>query len=194
MASLLDGLLQQLGGDTMRQMSQQLGTDDATTQKAVGAALPALVGALARNAQSPDGAASLAGALDRDHDGSVLNDLPALLGSGGGGAGAGILGHILGGKQSAVAGGIGAATGLDAAKSGQLLSMLAPIVMGALGQAKRTNGLDAGGLASMLGAERSAMSAQGGGALGSLMNLIDRDNDGSVVDDIGGMLGKMMGR
>lgn len=194
MASLLDGLLQQLGGDTMRQLSQQLGTDDATTQKAVGAALPALVGALARNAQSPDGAASLAGALDRDHDGSVLNDLPALLGSGGGGAGASILGHILGGKQSAVAGGIGAATGLDAARSGQLLSMLAPIVMGALGQAKRTNGLDAGGLASMLGAERSAISGQGGGALGSLMNLIDRDNDGSVVDDIGGMLGKMMGR
>lgn len=194
MASLLDGLLQQLGGDTMRQLSQQLGTDDTTTQKAVGAALPALVGALARNAQSPDGAASLAGALDRDHDGSVLNDLPALLGAGGGGAGASILGHILGGKQSAVAGGIGAATGLDAAKSGQLLSMLAPIVMGALGQAKRTNGLDAGGLASMLGAERSAISGQGGGALGSLMNLIDRDNDGSVVDDIGGMLGKMMGR
>lgn len=194
MASLLDGLLQQLGGDTMRQMSQQLGTDDATTQKAVGAALPALVGALARNAQSPDGAASLAGALDRDHDGSVLNDLPALLGAGGGGAGASILGHVLGGKQSAVAGGIGAATGLDAAKSGQLLSMLAPIVMGALGQAKRTNGLDAGGLASMLGAERSAISGQGGGALGSLMSLIDRDNDGSVVDDIGGMLGKMMGR
>lgn len=194
MASLLDGLMQQLGGDTMRQMSQHLGTDDATTQKAVGAALPALVGALARNAQSPDGAASLAGALDRDHDGSVLNDLPALLGSGGGGASASILGHILGGKQSAVAGGIGAATGLDAAKSGQLLSMLAPIVMAALGQAKRTNGLDAGGLASMLGAERSAMSGQGGGALGSLMNLIDRDNDGSVVDDIGGMLGKMMGR
>lgn len=193
MASLLDGLLQQLGGDTMRQLSQQLGTDDTTTQKAVGAALPALVGALARNAQSPDGAASLAGALDRDHDGSVLNDLPALLGAGGG-AGASILGHILGGKQSAVAGGIGAATGLDAAKSGQLLSMLAPIVMGALGQAKRTNGLDAGGLASMLGAERSAISGQGGGALGSLMNLIDRDNDGSVVDDIGGMLGKMMGR
>lgn len=194
MASLLDGLLQQFGGDTMRQLSQQLGTDDTTTQKAVGAALPALVGALARNAQSPDGAASLAGALDRDHDGSVLNDLPALLGAGGGGAGASILGHILGGKQSAVAGGIGAATGLDAAKSGQLLSMLAPIVMGALGQAKRTNGLDAGGLASMLGAERSAISGQGGGALGSLMNLIDRDNDGSVVDDIGGMLGKMMGR
>lgn len=193
MSSLLNGLMQQLGGDTVRQMSQQLGTDDATTQKAIGAALPALVGALARNAQSPAGAASLAGALDRDHDGSILNDLPALL-NGGGGAGASILGHILGGKQGAVAGGLGAATGLDSAKSGQLLGMLAPIVMAALGQAKRTNGLDAGGLAAMLGQERAAIPGQAGGALGGLMSLIDRDGDGSVVDDLGGMLGKMMGR
>lgn len=193
MASLLDGLMQQMGGDTLRQISQHLGTDDATTQKAVGAALPALVGALARNSQSADGAAALAGALDRDHDGSALNDLPALLG-GGGGAGAGILKHILGGKQGAVAGGIGAAAGLDPAKSGQLLSMLAPIVMGALGSAKKRGGLDAGGLAAMLGQERANLGAQGGGALGGLMQLIDRDGDGSVVDDIGGMLGKMMGR
>ena len=72
--------------------------------------------------------------------------------------------------------------------------MLAPIVMAALGQAKRTNGLDAGGLAAMLGQERAAIPGQAGGALGGLMSLIDRDGDGSVVDDLGGMLGKMMGR
>lgn len=72
--------------------------------------------------------------------------------------------------------------------------MLAPIVMGALGSAKRSNGLDAGGVAAMLGQEKSAISGLGGGALGSLMQLIDRDKDGSVVDDLTGMLGKMMGR
>ena len=71
MASLLDGLMQQLGGDTMRQLSQQLGADESTTTPAVGAALPVLVGALAKNASSTDGAAALAGALDKDHDGSV---------------------------------------------------------------------------------------------------------------------------
>ena len=60
--------------------------------------------------------------------------------------------------------------GLDAAKSGQLLSMLAPILMGALGQAKRTNGLDAGGLASML----------------------DMNGDGNPLDDILKMAGKLM--
>ncbi len=194
MASLLEGLMQQMGGDTMRQLSQQLGSDSATTTTAVGAALPALLSALARNAQTPDGAGALASALDKDHDGSVLNDLPAMLGAGGTGGGASILKHVFGGKQDVVAQGVGASAGMGSDQAKQLLAMLAPVVMGMLGSAKRSQGLDAGGLASMLGNERSAMGQQGGGALGSLMQLIDRDGDGSVADDIGGMLGKMMGR
>ncbi len=81
MSSLLDGLMQQLGGDTMQQLSNQLGTDHSTTASAVSAALPALVAALARNAQTPEGAGALATALDKDHDGSILSDLPGLLGA-----------------------------------------------------------------------------------------------------------------
>lgn len=191
MASLLDGLMQQMGGDTIHQLSQKLGTDDATTQQAVGAALPALLSALARNAQSPDGAASLAGALDRDHDGSLLGNLPALLGAGGG---AGILKHVFGGKQGTIEQGLGAATGLSGSQSSQLLAMLAPIVMSVLGSAKKSGGLDAGGLAEMLGQERTAIGGAATGGLGSLMKMIDQDGDGSVIDDLGGMLGKMMGR
>jgi len=187
MASLLDGLMQQLGGDTMRQLSTQLGADPATTQKAVSAALPTLLGALAKNAQSPEGAAALAGAIDRDHDGSALQNIAATLGGGGG---AGILKHVLGGRQEAVQQGVGAAAGLSGPQAGQLLAMLAPIVMGALGSAKRSGGLDAGGLAAMLGQERASM----GGGPGGLLQLLDRDGDGSVMDDLGGMLGKMMGR
>jgi hypothetical protein len=191
MPSLLDGLMQQLGGDTVRQLSTQLGADPATTQKAMGAALPAILGALARNAQSADGAASLAGALERDHDGSALQDITSTLGAGGG---AGILKHVFGGRQGAVEQGVGAATGLSGPQAGQLLAMLAPIVMGALGSAKRSGGLDAGGLAAMLGQERAAIGGGTGGGLGGLMKLIDQDGDGSVIDDLGGMLGKMMGR
>ena len=50
--SLLDMLQQRLGGDAVSQISQQLGTDPGTTQTAIAAALPMLVGALARNAQA----------------------------------------------------------------------------------------------------------------------------------------------
>ena len=73
---------------------------------------------------------------------------------------------------------------------------LAPgtLVMAALGSAKRSKGLDAGGLATMLGEERTAIGAKSGGGLGSLLQLIDADKDGSVIDDVGGMLGRMFGR
>lgn len=189
MSSLLDGLMQQLGGDTLRQLGTRIGADPASTQQAVSAALPALLGALARNAQTPDGAAALAGALERDHDGSALQDIAATLG---GGSGAGILKHVFGGRQEAVQQGVGAATGLSGSQAGQLLTMLAPLVMGALGSAKRARGLDAGGLAAMLGQERASLGS--GGGLGGLLQLIDRDGDGSVVDDLGGMLGRMLGR
>lgn len=193
MASILDTITQQLGGDTVRQVSQQLGTDEATAGSAISAALPVLMAALARNASNPGGADALAGALDRDHDGSALNDLTGTLSRGQGGIGDKILGHVLGNRRGAVEEGLGQATGLGAGGSGKLLAMLAPIIMGALGRAKREQGLDAGGIGSMLGAERSRIGAAAPAGVGGLLQFLDADKDGSVMDDVTGMLGKFMG-
>jgi hypothetical protein len=52
----------------MAQLSSQLGTDGRSTQNAVQAALPLLLGALA----------SL---LDKDDDGTIVDDLGGMLGS-----------------------------------------------------------------------------------------------------------------
>jgi len=194
MSGLLDGLMQQLDQGTMQQVSSELGTDQATASSAVATALPLLVAALARNASNPDGATALAGALDRDHDGTGLGDLTSLLSGAQGGVGQKMLGHILGGGQPAVAQSLGAATGLDSAKTTKLLMMLAPLVLAYPGRAKKEKGLDAGGLGTMLGGERDRLQAQGGGALGGLLSMLDRDKDGSVVDDVGGMVGKMFNR
>jgi hypothetical protein len=192
MPSLVETLMQQLGGDTLRGMSQQLGTDESTTRNAVGAALPVLVGAIARNASSEGGATSLANALER-HDGSILGNVSGSLG-GLEGMGGGILKHVLGRSSSTVAAGVGQASGLNTSQAGSLMAMLAPLVMGALGRAQRSQGLDPGGLAAMLGQERAHIQQQSGGALGGLMGMLDADHDGSVVDDIGGMVGKMFNR
>jgi hypothetical protein len=191
--SILDMLQQRLGGDAVNQISRQLGTDPSTAQTAIAAALPMLVGALARNAQDPDKAGALANALGR-HDGSVLNDLGGYLGRGDISDGSGILGHVLGGRQETVQTGLGQATGLDPAKAGTLLAMLAPLVMGALGKAQREKGLDTGGLAGMLGGEQQRAADAAPGIMGMLGSLLDRDRDGSVLDDIGGMIGKQFGR
>ena len=188
--SLLDMLQQRLGGDAVNQISRQLGTDPASTRTAIAAALPMLVGALARNAQDPGKAGALANALGR-HDGSVLDDVTGYLGRGDTGDGDGILGHVLGGKKETVQTGLGRAAGLDPAKAGMLLSMLAPLVMGALGKVQREKGLDTGGLAGMLGSEQQRATDAAPGVMGMLTSFLDRDHDGSVLDDIGGMLGKL---
>jgi hypothetical protein len=118
---------QALGGDTIGRMSKALGADESTTGNAVQAALPMLLGALAHNSSTPSGASSLMGALDRDHDGSVLDDVAGFLGGGSSGGGQGILGHIFGNKLGAVQNGLGQAAGLDAGSAGSLLTMLAQL-------------------------------------------------------------------
>ena len=199
-ASLVDDLMAQLQGAPLQQMAQQLGTSPAQAQDAVGAALPLLLGALGRNAAQPQGAMDLASALQRNHSGGA--DLGGLLGSllgggaGGGGGpqdGAAILGHIFGGNQQRAEAGLGQATGLGA-NAGQLLQMLAPIVMSFLAQRMQSGGMDAGGLGQVLGQERARVQQQGGLGGGLLGSLLDQDGDGQVgLGDLlkigGGLLG-----
>lgn len=197
MPSLLEMLGQQLGGDTITQLSGQLGADEGSVGNAVSAALPLLLGALARNSANPNGAAALSSALARDHDGSILDDPSAFLGSGDTAAGESILGHIFGGRSDAVTAGLSQATGLDHSSVGGLLAILAPLVMGALGRAQREQGLDANGLSVLLGKEHAQMEQVAGPGLGGLTQLLDANADGQILDDVvrigAGLLGKFFG-
>jgi len=193
---LIDLVNERLDDQAVSQLSQQLGVDPNTTRQAVPAALTALLGGLSHNAAQPAGAQQLLGALEKDHDGSVLDNLGGLLGGGGaqlGQQGAGILGHIFGNRQPAVATKVGRASGLDAATAGRLLMMLAPLVLGALGRAQRQRGLDSGGLSDVLGRERQRVE-QTNPQHGGLLNvLLDRDGDGNIMDDLAGMAGGLLG-
>ena len=154
MTSLIEAVRQQLGADSIQQLSQTLGADPAATSKAVSIALPALLGGLAQNASQPQGAAALDTALNA-HDGSILNGLGGLLGGGAGsGIGGAILGHIFGSKREPVEQGVGKASGLDPAQVAQLMAMLAPIIMGVLGKMKREKGVDANALPDVLNTGR----------------------------------------
>ena len=192
--SLLELLQQQLGGQAVNNISQKLGVDRGTTGNAIDAALPLLLSAVARNASNPDQAQSLERAVSQDHDGSILNDVPGFINRAESGPGAGILGHVLGDRQQTVQNGLSRATGLDAGKTAQLLMMLAPLVMGALGRAKQERNLDAGGLSTLLAGENEHLKESAPGVMGALSRFLDRNQDGSVMDDVSGMIGKAFGR
>ena len=134
--SIINALEQQLGPDTIAQIGQQLGVDPGTTSSAISMALPTILSGLAKNASHPQGAQDLDTAL-ADHDGSILDNLGGLFQNPAASAGAAILGHIFGKKQQPVQQGLGKATGMNTQQIGQLLIMLAPMVMGVLGRMKQ---------------------------------------------------------
>lgn len=198
MAGLLELVTQSLDGDPQRQLGRRLGITPQQTQSAMAAALPMLLAGLARNAATPQGANALDTALERDHDGSLLDHLGGLLGGEAGASratdGSGILGHVLGDRQEAAQTAVAGASGVNGAQAAQLLAMLAPIVMSAIGRTRRQQGVRADGLGEMLtGAQRQ--STQGQPGLMQLANrLLDRDGDGSAMNDIMGGIGDLFGK
>lgn len=190
--SLLESLTSQIAGSALEGLTKQLGADQGTTMSAITAALPMIVGAMAKNASSKDGAASLANALEKDHDGGILDKLTDFLGSSDNGPGGAILGHVFGNKRSGVEAGLSQMTGLNTGQAGSLLENLAPLVMGQLGRQKKNNGLGIEDLAGLLAGESQQARSTSGGAMDMITSLLDQDGDGSMLDDIGGFLGKFM--
>ena len=189
LTELLKGNIPQ---DLIGTLSQQMGTEPQQTQTAAQNIFTTLLGGLAKNASTEEGAQGILGALDRDHDGSVLNDLGGLLtgamGSSQATNGAGILGHILGGKQQGAVDMVSQTSGIDANSAMSMMIKLAPILMGVLGKAKQDNGLDAGGLSGLLSGVMGNQQAQEQNPLVDIATrFIDQDGDGDIMDDLSGM-------
>lgn len=192
--NLTEMLTQQLAGGAISQISSKIGADEGTTSAAIAIAVPLLISALARNSSTPAGAEALNQAVAKDHDGSILDNLSSFLGNTQSANGAGILGHVFGNRRTDVENGLAQSTGLDPGGAGALLETVAPLVMGALGKTQQQQGLDAGSLSDFLGNQRQQAQASAPDMMGMLGNLLDSNKDGSVVDDVGRLAGKLFGR
>ena len=181
MASLIDLVKEHLGPQELSQISQQLGTDQATAQQAVNAALPALVGGLANTAQQPQGASGVQ-QLIGSHAG-VLGQLGSLLGAGAPADGGGVLGRVLGQHQPEVQQGVQQASGLGSDQTRKLLMILAPIVLAAIMKSRQNRTAD-GAVASGGGLGIPGMGGglgipgMGGAARPADASTVDSDGDG----------------
>lgn len=193
--SLLDSVLGQLtSGNITEALSKKTGADTAQTQSIIEKALPALLGGIATNAASDDGAASLFNALEKDHDGSILDDVDHLENHAQSEKGSGILQHVLGGKLGTIEEMLNQETDADKGTIDSTLKGLAPLLMGALGKAKATEGLDLGGLATGLLSGKKELEDKG--MLNSmLVSFLDKDGDGDIKDDLLNMgMSKLKGK
>ena len=199
----MDILQGQLSDDMVGQLSEHIGAEPQQTAQAANGIFATLLGGLANNASSEGGLSALAGALDRDHDGSMLDDLAGMVGGmlqgGGQGSGAtnglGMLGHILGDRQEVAAEQIGQTSGLSAGQVMKLLPILAPIVMSVLGKAKNSGGLDLGGLAGVLmgGAQQAQQQNGMGDLLGNILGSVMGGGGQQQQSGAGGLLSSVLG-
>jgi hypothetical protein len=207
MSGLLDAVMSRLDEAQIAKIAGAIGADEATTKNGIAAALPTLLGGLAANAQQPQGAAQLDAALD-DHDETVFDSFDDLLA--GGGKGTGIVRHVLGDKQPGVANALAGTSGLSAGSMAKLLPLLAPLLMGVLGQKKKSGGLGLDSLGGLLGGEADQakggmpdlgdifgmLAGGGGGGLGGLTDVLSGGGSGAKAkksSGLGGLLGKLLG-
>ncbi|GGG45941.1 DUF937 domain-containing protein [Bizionia arctica] len=191
MAGILDLLNSDMGKAIVNGVAGQTNQPESKTNDVLTMALPVLMQAMKRNAASPQGAEGLMNALKSKQNGSILDNLGGLF-DGGVDAnvlndGSKILGHVLGNKQQSVENAIGAKAGIDASSVANILKMAAPILMGMLAkQTKENNVNDASGLDGLLGGLLSGNSANNEQSF--LESILDADGDGSIIDDVAGMV------
>ncbi len=190
MSGLLDLLNSPMGKQLINGVAGQTGQPESKTADVLSMAMPLLLGAMKKNASSPQGVEGLMNALSNKHNGSILDDLGGLFGGGVDQSvmddGAGILGHVLGNKQPQVENALSQKSGLDAGAIANILKIAAPIVMGYLGRERNSGNVnDANGINSLLG---SMLGGQPQQNQSLIMSLIDADGDGSVLDDVAGMV------
>src|SRR5688500_17226216 len=190
MNGLNEMITQQLAGGAVRTISQRLGISETAANTAVQIAVPLILSALARNASQPQGAESLHEAINKDHDGGVLDNLMGYLGNPQSANGAGILGHVFGNQRPVVENNLAQATGMDQNSAGGLLETLAPLVMGSLGKAQQENGLDASGLSNFLNGQQQEAQVTAPNAMSVLSSMLDQNKDGSSIDDLQRMAAK----
>lgn len=180
-----------LGSEMIRGIASETGHAEDKTAEVLAMAMPTMLGAMKKNASSPQGAESLMNALSSNHSGEILNDLGGLFNGGVDQSvkseGAGILGHLFGSRQPAVENALGQRSGMDPEAISQMIQIAAPILMGLLGKKQAQGGFsDSGDLNSILG---GLLGGQSNMDMGALSSILDADGDGSFLDDVAGMMG-----
>ena len=196
MSNLQNEVQQHLSDDVIMQLSRQVGAQDPNQVKSAAFNIAELLlNAISRSANNQNSGSGLYGAIEKDHDGGILGNLMGIL-SGQKAVnnpktmnGEGIISHLLGKQQLEAAQLISQSSGLNFFKTGVLMQLIAPVVMGVVGQTRKSSGFDLGGLAKVLMGgqqqQQQQQKSQGGGGLADVFGkLLDRDGDGSMMDDL----------
>lgn len=192
--SLLDLLTGNTGNQVATQAENKFGVSKTQILALLAVAAPLVISYLRNKSQDSKEAEALNNALDKDHDGSILDDVSqadARQNEGGS-----ILSHVFGNDKSAVENNLSQNTGISIDKIGPILAMLAPVIMGYIGKEKQQNNVGAGGIGDLLGGilgnaqnQSQASSDPLSNILGSVLGGGASQSNGGLGDILGSVLG-----
>lgn len=166
---LLDLFMGKEGNEVAEKAENKFGISKNQIIALLIAATPLVISYLRKKTKDKNEAEALNNALDKDHDGSILNNISSVEEKEQ--EGNSILGHIFGNDKPKVENELSEKTGISLGKIGPILAMAAPIIMGFIGKEKREKNTDSNGLGDLLG------------------NIMGGDSNNSITDIIGSVLG-----
>lgn len=193
--SLIDLITGNTGNQVAEQAENKFGISKGQIIALLAVAAPLIISYLRNKSQDANEAEALNNALDKDHDGSILNNPTSAVEREA--EGNSILDHIFGGEKATVENQLSQNTGISMDKIGPILAMLAPIIMGYIGKEKQANGVNAGGLGDLLGgilggAQQQAQAEPANplnDLLGSVLGGATQQSGGGLGDILGSVLG-----
>lgn len=176
--NLIDLITGNAGSQVASKAENKFGISKNQVIALMAVAAPLVISYLRKKSQDdPNEAEALNSALDKDHDGSIL-DNPSQV-EDRQQEGGSILDHIFGGQKSQVENQLSQNTGISMDKIGPVLAMIAPLIMGFIGKEKQSSGVNSGGgLGDLLG-----------GILGGAQNQAQAEPSNPLNDILGSVLG-----
>jgi hypothetical protein len=171
MNDLLQGLLGGVSPQITNQLSSKFGIDQNIASQLLPAVAPLILGGLKRQAQT-GGEQRVEHILSKYGNENVLNNVEGTIQQQAAQTPDPDLGGLLGGSGTQAAQALSGKFGIDMNTAMKLIPILAPFVLGALSKHKN-----------------SPAGQPGHTAKGGLMDFLDRNGDGSVLDDVMGFLG-----
>lgn len=130
--SLIDLLTGNTGNQVAEKAENKFGISRNQILALLAVAAPLIISYLRNKSQDTKEAEALNNALDKDHDGSILDDVSQAESREA--EGGSIINHIFGNDKQTVENQLSLTSGISIDKIGPILAMLAPVIMGYIGK------------------------------------------------------------
>jgi hypothetical protein len=167
-------------------LGSAVGAEPSQVESLMKIGLPVIMQKMGQNASNSKGRGALERVLEQHKDDDDVTDFNDFLQRVDVNEGDKILSHVFPSGSNGISDSLAKKTGMDSSQVMGILTRMAPFILGSLGQQKKQN-VDVGNIAGLLG--NALDQGKKDGLLDMATDFLDFDNDGSMLDDAGKLLG-----